>query len=327
MTAVFVVKKEIPISMTCQRRRKMKTKLLFLSVILSLGLFSFGQDADSEARQDLSALSGQHNPPMLGIHWARGFDPFARAGKGNNPNMTYHGGVIMPSTVSQAIFWGPSWTNPTFVGDKITGLDNWHTGFSNSNYAITSDEYTGSNGQVGPVVTHNGHLIDTTTASNGSSTSAIVAEVCKEITNPVSNGYYPVYVDVKRGNAGYCAYHTYGSCQGVTVQVAFFFNLDGDAGCDPQDTSGLHSQGLAALANVSGHELSEARTDPANPGAWYDRRGQENGDKCAWTFNVPLVTFSNGTRWKIQGEWSNNAYNSGTGYPNSSGQKGCLDGH
>jgi hypothetical protein len=30
---------------------------------------------------------------MLGIHWARGFDPFVRAAKGNNPDMTYHGGV------------------------------------------------------------------------------------------------------------------------------------------------------------------------------------------------------------------------------------------
>ena len=153
-----------------------------------------------------------------------------------------------------------------------------------------------------------------------------MAEVCREIAKPVPNGYYPVYVDVPRGNAGYCAYHTFGSCQGVTVQVAFFFNLDGDAGCDPQDTSGLHSQGLAALANVSGHELSEARTDPDSPGAWYDRRGQENGDKCAWTFNVPLVNFTNGTQWKIQGEWSNNAYNTGTGYMNSSGQRGCLAG-
>jgi hypothetical protein len=303
-----------------------KTKLLLVSLILSLAVFSFGQTEDSQSSspQDLSTLNGRQDPPRLGIHWARGFDPFARVAKGNNPNMTYHGGVIMPSTVSQAIFWGPSWTNP---GDKITGLDSWYTGFSNSNYAKTSDEYTGSNGQVGPSVTHNGHIVDLTTAANGSSTSAIVAEVCKQITNPVSNGYYPVYVDVKRGHAGYCAYHTYGSCQGVTVQVAFFFNLDGDAGCDPVDTSGQHSQGLAALANVSGHELSEARTDPDNPGAWYDKRGQENGDKCSWTFNVPLVTFSNGTQWKIQGEWSNNAYTAGTGYPNSSGQKGCLDGH
>jgi hypothetical protein len=307
----------------------MKSMTLLLSIVLSLGVFSFGQTADSAASspQDLSALNAQHEPPMLGIHWARGFSPFGRVSRGSNPNMTYHGGVIMPSTVSEAIYWGPSWSNSSFVGDKITGLDSWYTGFSNSNYAKTSDEYTGSNGQVGPSVTHDGHLIDLSTASNGSSTSAIVAEVCKEITGPVSNGYYPVYVDVKRGNAGYCAYHTFGSCSGVTVQVAFFFNLDGDAGCDPQDTSGQHSQGLAALANVSGHELSEARTDPDSPGAWYDKKGQENGDKCAWTFNVPLVTFNNSTQWKVQGEWSNNAYNTGTGYPNSLGQKGCLDGH
>jgi len=266
---------------------------------------------------------------MLGIHWARGFNPFARISPQQKPgvNMTYHGGPIMASVNAQAIFWGPSWADSGFAGDKITGLDSWHTGFSNSNYAKTSDEYTGSNGQVGPTVTYQGHIVDTSTAANGSSTSAILAEVCKVIPSPVSNGYYPVYTDVKRGRAGYCAYHSYGQCGGTTVQFAFFFSLDGDAGCDPVDTSGLHSQGLAALSNVSGHELSEARTDPASPGGWYDRQGQENGDKCAWTFNVPLVTFSNGTQWKIQGEWSNAAYTAGTGYPNSSGQKGCLDGH
>jgi len=308
----------------------MHRKWLVVLAVLSFGIMCFAQanDPASNNTQDLSSLNVQHEPPMLGIHWARGFNPFARAAaRGNNPDMTYHGGVIMPSTVSEAIFWGPNWANSSFAGDKITGLDSWYSGFSNSNYAKTSDEFTGSNGQVGPMVSHDGHLVDLSAAANGSSTSAIVSEVCKEIASPVSNGYYPVYVDVKRGNAGYCAYHTFGSCQGVTVQVAFFFNLDGDPGCDPQDSSGMHSQGLAALANVSGHELSEARTDPDSPGAWYDKRGQENGDKCAWTFNVPLVTFSNKTQWKIQGEWSNNAYNTGTGYPNSSGQKGCLDGH
>src|SRR5262249_22249636 len=112
---------------------------------------------------------------------------------------------------------------------------------------------------------------------------------------------------------------------GTAIQFAFFFDLTGDAGCDPGDTSGLHTQGLAALANVSGHELSEARSDPSN-GGWYDRRGQENGDKRAWSYGAPLVTFCNPTQWKIQGEWSNAAYSSGTGYPNRSGQKGCLSG-
>jgi hypothetical protein len=156
-------------------------------------------------------------------------------------------------------------------------------------------------------------------------TTPTLSEVCQVITNPVANGYYPVYVDMPRGTAGFCAYHSYGSCNGTPIEFAFFFNLDGDPGCDPLDTSGLHSQGLAALANVSGHELSEARTDPRS-GGWYDSSNQENGDKCAWTFGTPLLTFSNGWKWKIQGNWSNDAYTNKTGYPNQSGQPGCVDG-
>ena len=310
-------------------------KWLLLSLLVC-STIAFGQ-ASSSAPQDLSTLHGRPEPPMLGIHWARGFDPLARVneahsgagGRKRSPNMTYHGGKIMPTAVTKAIFWGTSWSNSTFIGDKISGLDSWYTGFSNSNYAKTSGEYTDSTGTpVGATTTHMGNIVDTTAASGGSSTSAILAEVCKVIPSPDSsgNGYYAVYVDLPRGNAGYCAYHSAGTCSGKLVQFAFFWKLDGDAGCDPQDTSGLHSQGLAALSNVSGHELSEALTDPASPGAWYDSRGQENGDKCAWTFNVPLVPFSNGTQWKIQGEWSNAAFNAGTGYPNSSGQNGCLDG-
>jgi hypothetical protein len=271
---------------------------------------------------------------MLGIHWAHGFEPAARAHEADlqtpartrSPLMTYHGGKIMPTAKTEAIFWGTSWA--TYSGDKITGMDSWYIGFNGSNYAGTSDEYTGTNGKVTSTTTHLGHIIDTSASAGGGSTSAILAEVCKVIKSPDTsgNGYYAVYSDTSRGSAGYCAYHSAGTCGGVPVQFAYFFKLDGDSGCDPRDTSGLHSQGLAAISNVSGHELSEARSDPANPGAWYDSSGAENGDKCAWTFNVPLVMFSNGVQWKIQGEWSNAAYNAGTGYANSSGQKGCLAG-
>jgi hypothetical protein len=275
----------------------------------------------------------RNQPPMLGVSWERSFNPNVRAQEGitayrttKSPNMTYHGGKILPYTVAKAIFWGKSWA--TYSGDKITGMDSWYTGFNVSNYAAATDEYTGTNGQVTAALTYQGHVVDTSAASGGSNTATILAEVCNVITSPDSsgNGYYPVYTDIPRGSANYCAWHSAGSCGSTPVQFAFFFKLDGDAGCDPQDTSGLHSQGLAAIANVSGHELSEARSDPASPGAWYDSSGAENGDKCAWTFGAPLVTFSNGTEWKIQGEWSNVAYNSGTGYANSSGQKGCLSG-
>lgn len=277
-------------------------------------------------------------PPMLGIHWVRGFQPNFRAneaargahgGGSKSPDMTYHGGKILVSPTAQSIFWGPSWANASFAADKISGMDTWFSGFSGSHYAATSDEYSGSNGKVSSSLTFalSSDVFDYSNAARGNRTSAILAEVCKVANiDPNGNGYYSVFTDQPRNGAPYCAYHSYGTCNGVAVQFAFFWNLDNDPGCDPQSAVQGESEGLAALANVSAHELSEARTDPASPGAWYDANGQENGDKCAWTFGAPYVTLSNNSNWTLQGEWSNAAYDSGTGYPNSSGQDGCLSG-
>jgi len=272
----------------------------------------------------------QPDPPMLGPHLARGEanGQAHHGGGGGSPNMIYHNGDIMPTAVTEAIFWGTSWTNPNFVSDKISGLDLWYSGVGNSQYAKTCDEYTGLNGdQVSSSsITYAGHVVDTSAApSRAPRTSAILNELCKMVATPVNNGYYAVYVDTPRGSAGYCAWHSWATCNNVPIQFAFFFNLDGDPGCDPQSTVAGHSQGLAALANVTGHELSEARTDPRGAG-WFDSSGAENGDKCAWTFGTSEVAFSNGTSWKIQGNWSNAAYNLQQGYANSSGQPGCLDG-
>jgi len=312
-------------------------KFTFFVLIMgcSFGAFAVAQEHKTghHYQGGTEDLNNGDQPPVLGVHWSRDFNPAHTAARGRNPNMSYHGGRILTTVVSKAIFWGPSWANSTFVGDKISGLDAWYQHHSGSNYAGTVDEYTGFNGKVGSTLTHQGHVIDTSTASGGSNTSVILSEVCKQISagtiavDQNGNGYYPVYSDVRRGNAGYCAYHSAGTCGGQAVQFAFFFNLDGDPGCNPEDTETGHSQGLAALANVTAHEISEARSDPASPGAWYDSRGEENGDKCAWTFNVPWVMFSDGNKWKLQGEWSNAAYTAQTGYPNSSGQRGCLDGH
>ena len=159
------------------------------------------------------------------------------------------------------------------------------------------------------------------------SVSTAVAEACKvSNNNPDPNALYLIYTSTGAGHVSYCAWHSYGSCSnGAPVQVAYMPNIDGLAGCDPQDTFGTgHSQGLAAVANVTAHELSETITDPRN-GGWYDSGGAENGDKCAWTF-VGAVTLKNGSTWKLQQEWSNAAFTAGTGNPNNSGQKGCIQG-
>ena len=249
--------------------------------------------------------------------------PRGQAGHGKpsrSPNMTYHGGPIMTSASVKAIFWGANWGNGSFAGDKPGGIDSFYSGIGGSSYLGTNTEYTGSNGQVGTGVSYAGHVVDTSPApSRAPSTSQVLAEVAKYVTSPVSNGYYPVYVDQPRGSAGYCAWHSAGTINGVPVQFAFFFNLDGDPGCNPGSSPG-HSQGLTALANVSGHELSEAVTDP-HLNAWYDSAGNENADKCAWTFNG-LESFG-GQSWLIQGNWSNNAYNSRSGYDGA----GCINGN
>lgn len=286
--------------------------LLLASVLLS---------ALSLTAQDVNKNPNKKEPPILGPHWER-VTAHARPAT-SNADMSYHGGPILPSTTVKAIWWGSSW--PTYKGDEITGMDKWYSGVSGTSYAATTDEYTDSSGhQVGSSITYQGHVVDGSTLPRRLSTSAVLAEVCKEVPSPVTNGYYPVYVDRARGGANYCAYHSWGSCNGKAIEFGFFFKPDGDAGCNPESTVSGQSEGLAADANVSGHELSETRSDPKG-NAWYDSSGEENGDKCAWTFGGSYVLFGT-TKWKIQGNWSNYDYDHNTGYANSSGQKGCADG-
>jgi hypothetical protein len=249
---------------------------------------------------------------------------FART---NRVLMTFHNGAVLTASKTMAIFWGPQWTNASFAGDKISGLDSFFSGFGGSNFAGTTTEYYGSNGQVTRSSAYLGHSIDTTNPpSNALSTSQAVSEACKIAgNNPDPSALYLIYTSTGAGNVNYCAWHSWGTCSGSKpIQVAYMPNIDGIAGCDPGDTWTTHSQGLAAVANVTSHELAETITDPRGAG-WYDSSGAENGDKCAWAFQGP-VTLTNSSVWKLQMEWSNAAYTAGTGYPNLSGQKGCLQG-
>jgi hypothetical protein len=294
----------------------MRRHFPWLLTVAAIVVFAFSLTLQSQEAQRFA-------PPMAGIHWARGEAP-AHARTTSSPNLIYHGGPVLHGTVVEPIFWG-NWSSP---GDKITGLQSFYSGIGGSQYAGTNTEYADSNGNVSSAVVLGAtHLDPSAAASGGNNTGAILAEVCKEITSPVENGYYPVYVDAPRGHQRYCAWHSAGSCSGVTVQFAFFFDLDGDPGCDPEDPGTTHSQGLAALGNVSGHELSETLTD-MHLNAWYDSSGAENSDKCAWTFGAQPLKLGK-SNWKIQGNWSNSAYDGNQGYVDpSTGSKvrGCIDG-
>ncbi len=108
---------------------------------------------------------------------------------------------------------------------------------------------------------------------------------------------------------GYCAYHA--SIGGGPAAVLYanmpYANL---AGC----SSGESPNGNAADAviNTASHEHNETMTDPLGT-AWYDTAGNENGDKCLFTFGTPLGSTAtgqynqviNGHHYWLQEEWSN----------------------
>jgi len=299
-------------------RSPMKTTLL-LPLLLTTACLDAETDVSSVDQAD-TGENGMHGAPEH-VHHMRGEAHGHHGGGGGSVNMTSHGGTVLTTNKTEAIFWG-DWTNP---GDKITGLDTFFQGFGGSAYANASTEYSGTNGRVTSSSTYLGHVLDTTAAPNRALTTAqAVAEGCKiSGNNPDASALYLIYTSTGAGNVNYCAWHSWGNCSnGAAIQVAYMPNIDGLAGCDPTDTWTTHSQGLSAVANVTAHELSETITDPRGAG-WFDSAGAENGDKCAWVF-PSVVTFSNGSQWKLQPEWSNAAFTAGSGYPNTSGQKGCL---
>jgi len=274
----------------------------------------------------LASVAAAGGPPGIAAGPAFGFVPSQNANHGGGGHgqvslLQWHAGPVMHSTTVIPIFWGSGWSSSTFTGDKVTGLDYLYSNMQGTPYLHTNSEYTDGAGNVNTASVGKGSdYTDTSATPAGApSTAQVLAEVAKETSNsPTGGAYYPVYSDQPRGSAGYCAWHSSGTINGIQVEFGFFFNLDGDPGCDPKAPTNLgHSQGLSALANVSGHELSEMLTDP-QLNAWYDRQGNENADKCAWTFNG-LVTVG-AQSWKIQGNWSNAAANTNTGYANG----GCI---
>ena len=253
-------------------------------------------------------------PTVVSVNGPKVFPARNQAARTNvkTSNLTYHGGPVMTTSVAvTAIYWGPGWAGSSFTSDKVTGLTSLYSQYGNSPHAGISTQYTQSNGAKTSIeVRFSNSLTDSATAAS-SATSSVFDKVVSAVGFPnLSNdGYYPVYTDIPRGTAGYCAWHSAGTVTsgGVskTIKFAFFFSLDGDSGCDPNDTRTLYSQGTEALANVTIHELAEAMTDP-QLNAWFDKQGYENADKCAWQFSTTPVYLAGDTAgWKLQGEWDN----------------------
>jgi hypothetical protein len=217
-------------------------------------------------------------------------------------NLVDHGGKVLPTSNTYAIWWGNQSAFPT---DAQAGLDSLFEGLTGSGLLNVSSQYLrGST----PASTFHVNWTDTSAPPNHApSTSTIVNEACRAIQAngavPDTDGIYFVYTsNMPRTN--YCAWHSHGACNGVDIQVAYMPNTTGVAGCDPGNlyNCNTYSQGTRSLANVTSHEFMETVTD-ADLSAWYDSSGSEIGDKCAWKFSS-CVSLTNGS-WQLQEEWSN----------------------
>ena len=215
-------------------------------------------------------------------------------------NLVDHGGPVLASSATYAIFWGQQ---SAWSSDVQTGIASLFGGFNGSNYLGISKQY-----MRGAAIssTFGGTTLDSSAPPKRVSAATLGAEVAKlygSNLNPA--GIYFVYTSTFPKGGGFCAWHSDTTVNGKTIQVAYMPNTGlAGAGCDPGNLYNLSgSEDLRSLANVTSHEFSEAVTDP-QISAWYDNSGSEIGDKCAWQFTAP-VTLGNKSVWQLQEEWSN----------------------
>jgi hypothetical protein len=258
-------------------------------------------------------VSAEHAPP-------------AKPGGGgaSNNGIFYHGGPVMLGTVNVYYIWYGNWSGNT----AVTVLTNLAQNIGGSPYYnINKTYYNGSNQAVSGAVNY---LQQTTVGyTHGTSLSdAAIQQIVVEAINshalPLdANGVYFVLTsaDVTASSGfctQYCGWHTHGTISGTDIKYSFVGNPDRcPSACEAQTTGPNGNAGADGMASIIAHELEEAVTDP-DLNAWYDRRGQENADKCAWTFGT-TYTVANGSKanmnlggrdYLIQRNW----VNAGGGY-------------
>ena len=257
--------------------------------------------------------------PGQGAGQGRGDAPGQGKPKPGGNGISYHGGKLILGTTNVYYIWYGSWAG----NDATTILTDFAKGIGGSPYYnINSTYYDGSNNHVANSVNYAGSTTDTGSRGTSLSDAAIQGVVSDAITSgrvpKDTNGVYFVLTsaDVTASSGfctQYCGWHTHGTIGGVDIKYSFVGNPDRcPSACMAQTISPNLNKGADGMASIIAHELEEAVTDP-DLNAWYDTRGQENADKCAWTFGStktwPSGAKSNmtlsGREFLIQQNWVN----------------------
>jgi hypothetical protein len=226
---------------------------------------------------------------------------------GGSNGIDYHGGALMLGTPNVYYIWYGNWTGnsaTTILTDLMQNIG------GSPYYNINTTYYNGSNARVTNAVRYVGATNDNYSQGKSLSDAGVQAVVSKAITSHAlpldSNGVYFVLTssDVNETSGfctQYCGWHTHGTITGTDIKFAFVGNPDRcPSACAAQASGPNGNAGADAMASIVSHELEEAVTDP-DLNAWYDRRGMENADKCAWTFGSTSASSNgNGSKYNMR---------------------------
>ena len=236
-------------------------------------------------------------------------------GGGAGGNLTYHGGPTITRAHVVPVYWGPSWYNGSDNSISVS-LTNYVGAYGTTGEYNVITQYDGPSGvfiQKSALGTQ--AIYDTSTPPTNVTDSILQAEVAKVTNNnPDPSTIYEVFLPA----SSYSSDGTATSCGGPKLTYCAYhgnFKLNGiDAkyGSMPYPScGGCQSAGFSTTQNFEhfiSHETREAVTDE-DGNAWYDRRGYEADDKCAWS-PAPFSDSStgknqDGSAFAYQYEWSN----------------------
>lgn len=226
----------------------------------------------------------------------------ARPVSGNG--ISYHGGPVILGKTNAYYIWYGNWSG----NSAATILANLGQSIGGSPYFnINTTYYDGSNSHVSNAVALANSANDSYSQGTALSDSGVQAVVSSAISSgrlpPDTNAVYFVLTSADVNETSgfctqYCGWHTHGTIAGLDIKYSFVGNPDRcPSACEAQTTSPNGNAGADGMASIIAHELEEAVTDP-DLNAWYDTRGRENADKCAWTFGT-TSTAANGSLYNV----------------------------
>lgn len=205
--------------------------------------------------------------------------------------MKYHGGPVMTGPVNVYLIWYGNWARKM---KRRTIITDFVSNFTGPRFAINTTYPNRAGIAVANSISLAGQYVDRYSAGRTRITDErigdIVASAIKGNKLPSDpSGIYLVLTSNDVGKPGfltqYCGWHTFRRIGSTSIKYAFVGDPTGPnlLVCGAQKASPNGDAGADAIVSVIAHEIDEAVTDPELT-AWYDDAGEENADRCAWSY-------------------------------------------